>query len=210
MEISFITVVDILGTFSFAASGAFAAMEKKLDPFGVLIISFVTAIGGGTIRDVLIGELPVSWLSNATSIWVIFTGAIVTLFFGNYLKKLDKMLFLFDAMGLGLFTLVGIQKGIAHNFSMGICIMLGTVTGCFGGVVRDVLLNNVPLIFRKEIYAIASVAGGSLFFILLQINMSDRPAYAAAILFVFLVRILAVQLNWSLPLFYERKQTKRH
>src|SRR5215203_1045629 len=117
MALNFLTLIDILGTFSFAAAGAFAAIEKKLDPFGVLIISFVTAIGGGTIRDVLIGELPVAWLSNSTAIWVILTGAVATVFLGSQLKKLDKMLFLFDAMGLGLFTMIGIEKGIAHGFS---------------------------------------------------------------------------------------------
>jgi len=205
MHINFLNIIDILGTFSFAAAGAFAAMEKKLDPFGVLIISFVTAIGGGTIRDVLIGEFPVSWLSNSTTIWVIFIGAVITLFFATHLKKLDKMLFLFDAMGLGLFTIVGIQKGIAHQFSTGICIMLGTVTGCFGGVMRDVLLNNVPLIFKKEIYAMASIIGGVLFFAMLKLNVSERLTSSVVILIIFFVRVLAVQLNWSLPRFYQNK-----
>jgi uncharacterized membrane protein YeiH len=159
-----LTLIDILGTFSFAVAGAFAAMEKKLDPFGVLIICFVTAIGGGTLRDVLIGDLPVAWLSNLPATIVIIVGAVATLFFGGYLKKLDRMLFLFDAIGLGLFTMIGIEKGIDHHLNMAVCIMLGTVTGCFGGVLRDVLLNNVPLIFKKEIYAIASIFGGCIFF----------------------------------------------
>ena len=205
MEWSFTYIIEILGTFSFAAAGAFAAMEKKLDPFGVLIISFATAIGGGTIRDVLIGELPVSWLSNSTAIWVILSAAIVTVFFGSYLKKLEKMLFLFDAMGLGLFTIIGIQTGISHGFSTGICIMLGTITGCFGGVLRDILLNNVPLIFQKEIYASASILGGILFFPMLNLKVADNLASVAAILVVFFVRVLAVQFNWSLPKFYDRK-----
>ena len=99
MSLTFINIIDILGTFSFAVAGAFAAMEKKLDPFGVLIISFVTAIGGGTIRDLLIGELPVAWLSSNTAAWVILTAAVITLFFGAYLRKFDRMLFLFDAAG---------------------------------------------------------------------------------------------------------------
>lgn len=205
MSISFLSLIDILGTFSFAAAGAFAAMEKKLDPFGVVIISFVTAIGGSTIRDVLIGETPVTWLSNSVAIWVILAGALVTLFFGSYLKKLDKMLFLFDAIGLGLFTMIGIQKGIAHGFSTGICVMLGTVTGCFGGVLRDVLLNNVPFIFQKEIYASASIIGGALFFLLLRFSINSNLAYTVSILMVFFVRVLAVQLNWSLPKFYGKK-----
>jgi uncharacterized membrane protein YeiH len=204
MSISFITIIDILGTFSFAAAGAFAAMEKKLDPFGVLIISFATAIGGGAIRDILIGDLPVTWLNNSITIWVILVGAVIAVFFGSYLKKLDKMLFLFDAMGLGLFTMIGIQKGITHHFTMGICVMLGIITGCFGGVLRDVLLNNVPFVFRKEIYASAGIIGGTLFFLLLRLNISDNLAYVVSILMIFFIRILAVQLNWSLPKFYER------
>lgn len=203
MPLNFINIIDILGTFSFAAAGAFAAMEKKLDPFGVLIIAFVTAIGGGTIRDVLIGNFPVSWLSDSTAIWVILAAAVVTMFFGSYLKKLDKMLFLFDALGLGLFTMIGIEKGISYHLSPGICVALGTITGCFGGVLRDVLLNNVPLIFHKEIYALASIIGGALFF-LMPAAVDISMAYILSILVVFITRVLAVQFNWSLPKFYSR------
>jgi uncharacterized membrane protein YeiH len=181
-------------------------MERRLDPFGVLIIAFATAIGGGTIRDLLIGDLPVAWLNHGTTIWVIVTAALITIFFGSYLKKLDRMLFLFDAIGLGLFTMVGIQKGLAHGFSMGISIMLGTITGCFGGVLRDVLLNNVPLIFQKEIYASASILGGMLFFLMLFMGVGNNPAYILVILTVFFIRILAVRYNWSLPKFYENKE----
>jgi uncharacterized membrane protein YeiH len=206
VTLSFINIIDMLGTFSFAAAGAFAAMEKKLDPFGVLIISFVTAIGGGTIRDVLIGEFPVAWLNNSLAIWVILAAAAAAVFFGSYLKKLDKMLFLFDAMGLGLFTMIGIQKGIAHGFSPGICVMLGTITGCFGGVLRDVLLNNVPLIFQKEIYASASIVGGALFFLLLWAGLADNLASTVGIVTVFAVRVMAVRFNWSLPKVYDRNE----
>jgi len=206
MQLTFINFIDILGTFSFAAAGAFAAMEKKLDPFGVLIIAFVTAIGGGTIRDILLGDLPVAWLSNISTAWVIIFGATVSLFFGGFLKKLDGMLFLFDAMGLGLFTMIGIQKGIEHELGTGICIMLGTITGCFGGVLRDVLLNNVPLIFQKEIYASACIAGGAIFFLLQYLHLDQNLAYIPGIIIVFAIRVLAVRFNWSLPKFYEKKK----
>jgi uncharacterized membrane protein YeiH len=207
MHFSFINIIDILGTFSFAVSGAFAAMEKKLDPFGVLIICFVTAIGGGTLRDVLIGDLPVAWLSNLPATIVIIVGAIATLFFGGYLKKLDRMLFLFDAIGLGLFTMIGIEKGIDHHLNMAICIMLGTVTGCFGGVLRDVLLNNVPLIFKKEIYAIAGIFGGCIFFLLLNIHIDRSLAYILGITLIVITRVLAVQFKLSIPKFYEKKKS---
>ena len=159
MSTQFLTIIDILGTISFAVSGAFLAMEKKLDPFGVLVLAFVTAIGGGTLRDILIGNLPVSWMRNETATIVIFSSAIATMFFGRYLRHLTTTLFLFDALGLGLFTIVGIKLGMEKHFSMGVCIALGTITACFGGVVRDVLLNHIPLLFRKEIYAMACIAG---------------------------------------------------
>jgi uncharacterized membrane protein YeiH len=205
MDINLISIIDILGTFSFAVAGAFAAMDKKLDPFGVLIISFATAIGGGTIRDLLLGRLPVAWLTNSTAIWVIIIGTLSALFFSGILKKFDRMLFYFDAMGLGLFTMIGIKTGIDQQLSPGICIMLGTITGCFGGVLRDVLLNNIPLIFHKEIYASASILGGIIFFILSHFEVPAGYAYLVSILTVFTFRVMAVKYAWSLPRFYENK-----
>ena len=202
MPTHFLYIIDILGTFSFAVSGAFLAMEKKLDPFGVLVLSFVTAIGGGTLRDIMIGSLPVSWLRNETATIVIFSAAIVTMFFGRYLKHLTTTLFLFDALGLGLFTLIGLEFGIEKNFSIGICITLGTITACFGGVVRDVLLNNIPLLFRKEIYAMACIAGGLIYFGLKKIDLDADVSKILCILIIFMIRILAVRYKLSLPQFY--------
>ncbi len=147
---SFLNIIDVLGTFAFAVSGAFAAMEKKLDPFGVLIISFVTAIGGGTLRDVLVGNTPVNWLSNSTTILVTFFSAIATMVFGSYLKQWNKALFIFDALGLGLFTVIGLEIGLKYGFQASICIALGTITACFGGVLRDVLLKNFHSFFIKK------------------------------------------------------------
>jgi len=208
MSTQFLTIIDILGTISFAVSGAFLAMEKKLDPFGVLVLAFVTAIGGGTLRDILIGNLPVSWMRNETATIVIFSSAIATMFFGRYLRHLTTTLFLFDALGLGLFTIVGIKLGMEKHFSMGVCIALGTITACFGGVVRDVLLNHIPLLFRKEIYAMACIAGGIVYFGLLKCSIDGDMVTVLAILFIFIVRLLAVKWKWSLPRFYERKPSK--
>jgi uncharacterized membrane protein YeiH len=202
MPTQFLFIIDILGTISFAVSGAFLAIEKKLDPFGVLVLSFVTAIGGGTLRDILIGNLPVSWLRNETATLVIFASAIVTMFFGRYLKHLTTTLFLFDALGLGLFTIVGIKLGIAKHFSVGVCIALGTITACFGGVVRDVLLNNIPLLFRKEIYALACIVGGLIYFLLREINMDADIVTILCILIIFTIRVLAFRYKISLPQFY--------
>ena len=199
---SFLSIIDILGTFAFAVSGAFSAMEKKLDPFGVIILSFVTAIGGGTLRDVLIGDTPVGWLRNGTTTIVIIVAAIGTMFFGNYLKRLTSTLFLFDAFGLGLFTLIGVEKGLQLQFSPGICVALGTITGSFGGVIRDVLLNNVPLVFRKEIYASVSILGGILYLLLLKIDMFSPFATVISIVFIVAFRIIVVRYKLSLPRLY--------
>jgi uncharacterized membrane protein YeiH len=202
---SFLYIIDILGTFSFAVSGAFLAMEKKLDPFGVLVVSFVTAIGGGTLRDIMIGDLPVSWLRNETATLVIFLAAVATMLFGSFLRHLTTTLFLFDALGLGLFTIYGIEKGIQLNFSTGVCIALGTITACFGGVIRDVLLNSVPLIFRKEIYALACIAGGCIYFLLKETNMGANASKIICILLIFIIRVVAVRYKLSLPPFYNKK-----
>ena len=202
MPTHFLHIIDILGTIAFAVSGAFLAMEKKLDPFGVLVLAFVTAIGGGTLRDILIGNLPVSWLRNETASIVIFSAAVVTMLFGRYLKKFTTTLFLFDAVGLGLFTLIGIKLGVEKDFSVGICITLGTITACFGGVVRDVLLNNIPLLFRKEIYAMACIAGGAVYFLLREMNIDPDLSTILGILIIFVIRIIAVRYKLFLPQFY--------
>jgi uncharacterized membrane protein YeiH len=205
-DFGFLNVIDIFGTFSFAVSGAFFAMEKKLDPFGVLILSFVTAIGGGTLRDVMIGNLPVGWLRDGTATLVIFSAAIGTMLFDQRLKKFNTTLFLFDALGLGLFTIIGIEKAIELNFSIGVCIALGTITASFGGVIRDVLLNNVPLVFRKEIYALASIIGGLFYFVLRYSSLNNDAAKIICILLIFIIRLLAVKYKWSLPLIYAKNK----
>lgn len=205
MQTSYLHIIDILGTFSFAVSGAFLAMEKKLDPFGVLVLAFVTATGGGTLRDILIGNLPVGWLRNETAMVVIFASAVATMFFDRLLRRLPITLFLFDAMGLGLFTIIGIEMAMDRAFTPGVCIALGTVTACFGGVLRDVLLNSIPLLFRKEIYALACIGGGLVYFAMRKMQLDTDFSRTAGIGAIVLIRILAVRLHLSLPLFYEQK-----
>ncbi|MDF2189708.1 trimeric intracellular cation channel family protein [Paraflavitalea sp. CAU 1676] len=205
MEYNFLNIIDILGTIAFAASGAFSAMERKLDPFGVVILSFVTAIGGGTLRDMLIGNTPVAWLRNEVTALVILATAFITLFFGQYVKQFHKTLFLFDAMGLGVFTLIGVEKGLQMHLSPGICIALGTITACFGGVIRDVLLNNVPLIFQREIYASACIIGGSLYLLLQQTPLNDDINAILAIIMIVVIRIVAIRYKLMLPRVYENR-----
>ncbi len=205
MPTDFIFIVDILGTLAFAIAGALSAMQKRLDPFGVLVLAFVTAIGGGTLRDIMIGNLPVIWLRNGTSAIVIFAAALAAMLFSRYLRHFNTLLFVFDALGLGLFTITGLELAVEQDFSMGICIAIGTITACFGGVTRDVLLNNVPLLFRKEIYALACILGGLLYFLLKYYQVNAELSKIICIIAIFSIRVLAFRLNWSLPVFYHKK-----
>lgn len=149
---SYTSIIDILGIMAFTVSGTLAAMEKKFDLFGILIIGFVTAIGGGTIRDILIGNTPVAWMRDMTTLLVILGTGILSILFRKSFHSLHRTLLVFDALGLGLFTVIGINKGLAIGLHPGICVALGTITACFGGVLRDLLLNHIPALFHtKEI-----------------------------------------------------------
>lgn len=202
MYISFTSAIEILGTIAFSVSGSFSAIQKRLDPFGVLIIAFVTSIGGGTVRDLLLGDTPVAWMRNANYCMLILITSVAAIFFKTIIKKFKTTLFLFDSLGLGLFTLVGIQKGLSFGLEPGMCIALGTITGCFGGVIRDTLLNTIPLIFRKEIYATACILGGIIFFGLLALKVESHAAKVVAVVFIFVFRIFVVKYKLALPKFW--------
>jgi len=201
MEFTTTYAIETLGTVAFAISGSFAAMQKRLDPFGVLIIAFVTSIGGGTVRDLLLGDTPVAWMRDVNYCLLILVTSLLTIFFKTHIKKFKITLFLFDSLGLGLFTLVGVQKGIVFGLSPGICVALGTITGCFGGIIRDTLLNTIPLIFRKEIYATACILGGILYFALVHFNLKADVAKVIVIAFIFALRIVVVRYKLALPKF---------
>ena len=194
MKYEFLQLIDILGTVAFAVSGVFAAMQKKLDVFGILIIAFVTAVGGGTLRDMMIGDLPVSWMKNINYSIIILITTTVVVFFNKTIENFQKTLLVFDSIGFGLHP--------------AICIALGTVTACFGGVIRDISLNNIPLIFQKEIYATACILGGSIYFLLLQTSSGIGLIEALCIIFIVLARILAVRYHWSLPGIYRQSKSK--
>ena len=201
----FIQTLDILGTIAFAISGVSVAMNKRMDAFGVLIIAFVTAVGGGTLRDVLIGLTPVTWMTNMTYVYVIFAATIFTVAFKQKINYLRTSLLLFDTIGIGLYTVVGIEKGLAAGLHPIICIALGTMTACFGGVMRDMLCNEIPVIFRKEIYATACILGGITYFILEQFPIEDNIIFIIAGSVVMTVRLFAVKFKVSLPSLYRRE-----
>ena len=208
MKSEVFTLIDILGTAAFSISGVFAAIEKKLDMFGVLIIAFITAIGGGTIRDVIIGDFPVSWMRSENYSIVIFISAAIAILFYKLIKNYGRVLLVFDSIGLGFCTLVGIHKGIEFNFSPGFCVALGTITACFGGLVRDITLNLIPRIFHKEIYATACIFGGILYFLLLNTTLPDTALDAICISIIVLLRLIAVKYNWSLPVIYRVEKNR--
>ncbi|MGJ7030371.1 trimeric intracellular cation channel family protein [Niabella hirudinis] len=192
-------IIEILGTIAFAISGTFSAMQRKLDVFGVLIIAFVTSVGGGTIRDLLIGDTPVAWMRDVQVCLVILVTSIAAIIFKTYIRKLKVTLFLFDSLGLGLFTVVGLQKGINFGLNPGICIALGTITGCFGGITRDILLNTIPLIFRREIYATVCIFGGVVYLLLLHFKINTDISKFIVIAIIFVTRIIVVQKRLSFP-----------
>ena len=192
-------IIEIIGTAAFSVAGAFAAMEKKLDIFGVFIIAFVTALGGGTLRDILIGEVPVKWMLDLSSGIVVMLTTIAVLLFKSVIKNYHNVLLFFDSIGLGFFTVVGIQTGIALDFQPVICIALGTITACFGGVIRDISLSNIPLIFQKEIYATTCIFGGLVFFLLLKAGVPKLSVEVICLVSVVLFRLLSVRYNWHLP-----------
>ena len=198
----FYFVIDILGTIAFAVSGVLVAMDKKLDLFGVFIIAFVTAVGGGTLRDTLIGNTPVAWMKDATYVIVILGAVIFAILFRKQLKYLRKSLFLFDTIGIGLYTMVGIEKGLNVGLMPIMCIALGTMTASFGGVIRDILCNEIPVIFRKEIYATACILGGASYFLLRTLPIENTFAYIGAIGVVIGIRLLAVVFKITLPNIY--------
>jgi uncharacterized membrane protein YeiH len=195
--------MDLLGTAAFAISGVLVAMEKRLDLFGVFIIAFVTAVGGGTLRDLLIGNTPVAWMLESTYIITIVGTVILAIIFREKLKYLRRSLFLFDTLGIGLYTMVGIEKGLNANLLPVMCIILGTITASFGGVIRDILCNEIPVIFRKEIYATACVVGGLSYFLLRKLPLDDEYVYLAAILIVIGIRLMAVRFKIVLPNIYK-------
>ena len=197
--------LDLLGTMAFATSGALMAINKKFDPFGVFIVAFVTALGGGTLRDVLIGRAPVGWMLETYYVYTILITVFATIIFRKQIKYLSKSMFLFDTIGLGIFTIVGTQLGVESHFNPIISIALGTMTAAFGGVIRDILCNQIPVIFREEIYATAAIIGSITFLILNTFELDINIIYVITTSIVIIIRLVAVKFHLSLPTFYTEK-----
>ncbi len=195
---NFIYGIDLLGTMVFAISGAMAGHRKGIDIFGATFMAFVTAIGGGSLRDVFLNVRPL-WVEDGNYLIAIFLGVFISVVANKQLYALAKTLTLFDALGIGFFTVVGTQKSLDYGSSNIAAIMLGMFSAALGGVIRDILVNETPLILRKEIYASACLAGALLFVILNSFHVDNGwNAFASATL-VFVIRIISVRYNLSLP-----------
>ncbi|NVK52135.1 MAG: trimeric intracellular cation channel family protein [Flavobacteriaceae bacterium] len=194
-----IYVLDIIGTFAFAISGALVASKKDFDLFGVIIIAFVTAVGGGMTRDVLINAHPINWIGDLNYIWTILAAVVFTFLFKSKIAPLRKTFFLFDTIGIGVFTLLGVQKGLSYELHPFIAVVMGMVSSVIGGVIRDVLTNEVPLIFKKEIYASACLAGGGVYLLTYYLEFSNTIQFLATIFTVISIRLLAVRFHLQLP-----------
>ena len=200
------SIIDILGTIAFAISGVITATKKRMDLFGILIIATVTSVGGGTLRDLLIGKSPVSWLLDSTFVYIIVATTIVAIIFRKQLRYVRRSLFLFDTIGIALYTVTGVEIALLINLDPVICVALGTITACFGGVIRDILCNEIPVIFRKEIYASACIAGGTLYVIMHHYGIAAGVNAIVSGLVVVIIRTLAVVYEVQLPSIYSKAE----
>lgn len=197
--VQFVDIIEFIGTFAFAISGIRLASAKKFDLFGAFVVGLVTAIGGGTLRDLLFGVIPF-WMDNAIYLWCTLFALVFVIVFHNYLIKLHNTFFYFDSIGLALFVVVGAEKALNLGFAPWVAVAMGTTTGVVGGILRDVLINEIPLIFRKEIYALACVIGGIVFVVLhnhTELNLVFIEISTAAV--VIIIRYFAVKYHLSLP-----------
>ena len=193
-----IYILNLAGVFVFAIRGTLTAIDSDFDVVGAVIIGFIAALGGGTLRDVLIGETPVGWMQDAISLYVIVAAVLCSYLFKKSILKLRKGMFIFDTIGLGLFTILGLQKTLELGLSPLIAVIMGVVSAVFGGVIRDVLSNIVPLIFRTEIYASACVAGALVFLVLDGLRLPLELSMVVSMVVVFLIRYFAVRRKWAL------------
>ena len=210
MEEMFLLVIEVIGTIAFAISGIRLAAYKNFDLFGAYTVGLVTAIGGGTLRDLLL-DIPVFWMQTWLYLAVTGISLLIVILFKKVLVSHDRMLFIFDTIGLALFVVIGIQKSLAEGYPMWVAIVMGMITGSFGGVIRDILINEEPLFFRKDIYATACLAGGFAYWLIGYATPDPIVGQITCAFTVIVLRLLAIRYNWSLPVIkYEVTTVYKH
>jgi len=204
-----IEILDLIGTAVFATTGALAAGRKRMDVFGVVVLGCVTALGGGTLRDVTLGISPVFWISSTHYLFVAASAAMGTYLLARRCRLPANALLFLDAMGLAVFTVIGFQKGLLISQDFSIAIVMGVITGVVGGMIRDVLSAEMPLILRREIYASASLCGAALLALLFYLHLPASPSVLAALLTTLGIRLAALRWNLALPVFQPKEARQK-
>jgi uncharacterized membrane protein YeiH len=193
----------MIGTLAMSISGSLTSMEKRFDVFGVIIIAYVTSVGGGTLRDLILNR-EVFWLLEPSYLYIIIGGSVFSMIFRKKLNYLRTFLLLFDTIGLALFTILGAEIGLAYELNFINIVIVATITGVVGGILRDVLVNEIPVIFKKEIYATISIAGASLFLVLRKTELNDTATHLIPIFLIIILRLVVVYFKISLPSIYRK------
>lgn len=191
--------LELVGTFVFAISGALAIREKEHDLFGAGFTGFITAIGGGTLRDILLNSYPLVWVGNVQVLYAIFAGILMAFIFPTFLSRLRKTFFLFDTLGIGFFTVLGVEKALSLGVRPEIAAIMGMFSAVMGGVIRDTLTNEIPILFRKEIYASACLAGAVLYVILNYYGLERDYNLLISMTIVISIRLISMRYQLSLP-----------
>ncbi len=191
--------LELTGTFVFAISGALAIREKEHDLFGAGFTGFITAIGGGTLRDILLNSYPLVWIGNVQVLYAILAGILVAFVFPNFLSRLRKTFFLFDTLGIGFFTVLGVEKALSLGVRPEIAAIMGMFSAVMGGVIRDTLTNEIPILFRKEIYASACLAGAILYVVLNHYGLARDYNLLISMSVVISIRLISMRYKLSLP-----------
>lgn len=191
--------LELTGTFVFSISGALAIQDKGHDLFGAGFTGFITAIGGGSLRDILLGAHPLVWIGNVDFLYAILAGILVTFIFFRFVSKLRKTLFLFDTLGIGFFTVLGVEKSLSLGFSVEVAAIMGMFSAVMGGVIRDTLTNEIPILFRKEIYASACLAGAILYLVCNHFGLERDINLLVSMSLIISIRLVAVKYKLSLP-----------
>jgi len=200
-ELSFIYAADLLGTMVFAISGVLAVSDRGFDWMGAVFTGFITAIGGGSLRDIILGVHPLTWASDPNYLYAILAGFIISLLFFKILNRLSRTLLLFDTLGIALFTVLGTEKALFLGVAAETAVILGMFSAVMGGVIRDTLINRTPVFFHKEMYATPCLAGASLFAILHHFSIDNAINAGASIFFIVAFRLIAIKFKIVLPSF---------
>ena len=200
-QVDFMLFIYLVAITAEAMSGALAAGRRNMDAFGVAVIAFVTALGGGTIRDVVLGNYPIGWTQHPAYVYLVLGSGLLTMLIAPYMHHMKRIFLMLDALGLIAFSLIGSSIALQLNYPVVVVIMAGMLTGISGGVLRDVLCNQVPIVFRRELYASVSLTVCALYLILRHFGISAGINTAICFLGGFAFRMLAIRFGWKLPTF---------